>query len=56
MSRSYPEKMVEQILSEVNYADRQKNSSNTETENAQETSTLRDAISDIVNMFGHNGF
>ena len=50
ISRSYPKKLVEQILPEVNYADR-KNSSNTETDNAQEVSTLRDAISTIVTMF-----
>ena len=51
ISRGYPKKLAEKILSEGNYADRK--TALTETEpDAQKASTLCDAILTIITMFG----
>ena len=49
ISRSYPKKLVEKILSEGNYADRK--TALTQKQNAQKASTLCDAILTIITMF-----
>ena len=46
ISRGYLEKMVENIISEVNYADRK----TAPAKDRQEVSTLCDAISTIITM------
>ena len=50
ISRGYPNSLVDEILSEVHFADRKK-ISNTKTESAQENSTICDTISTITAMF-----
>ena len=50
ISRGYPKKLVEKILSEGNYADRK--TVLTRKQNAQKASTLCDAILTIITMFG----
>ena len=49
ISRVYPKKLVEKILSEGNYADRK--AAVTQKQNAQKASTLCDAILTIITMF-----
>ena len=50
ISRGYPKKLVEKILSEGNYADRK--TALTQKKNAQKAFTLCDAILTIITMFG----
>ena len=50
ISRGYPKKLVEKILSEGNYADRK--TALTQKQNAQKAFTLCDAILTIITMFG----
>ena len=50
ISRGYPKKLVEKILSEGNYANRK--TALTQKQNAQKASTLCDAILTIIAMFG----
>ena len=50
ISRGYPKKLVEKILSEGNYADRK--TALTQKQNAQKAFTLCDASLTIITMFG----
>ena len=52
ISRGYPKKLVEKILSEGNYADRK--TALTQKKNAKKASTLCDAILTIITMFGEH--
>ena len=50
-SRGYPNNLVDKIISEVKFEEREKERSYTNTEGAQKNSTLCDTISSITAMF-----